>query len=506
MAPKEREDDIVSDYKKKMLTISFVLFSVALLLMSVFFYFYNSGEKDSIDWGQRSFNINQLNITDENISGPDHTSTESTVRNNPSLSFFGYSAITFSQDLYPYLMTVRALLFLIGFIIIYHIFNKIFRLWEVIKENADEKQRNSLHKKNRIYLLPVFIFMIVAFMKFMKYSHYYRNMKPVFALWGCILVPCLAMCIYFIFPMKKLLYGRISNIVNSLFWWLLFLTPLIIKQTEKAKGVDISYSEAARLARKRLWKYIPYLLLIALLMLILMVETKFDIVWTQDIIKLDFTHFIYSLEGDFVETFQSFFWNAYAKWWFIFVYTIIYGLLYYFFVLYFTVWVDDERMLKKITNAFLFTYIIAMPFYLFFPVNEVWTTHVMYEPYNYGHTIGVLHDALPGSEAYLYTICSINNCFPSLHTSFSLTIFFLLIINDFLWRRYLLPVVGLFSISVVIATLYLGVHWVTDVIAGALLAILVTYLSQHAVINMDMAFRFKEIFWKGKKRYPRREL
>ena len=62
-----------------------------------------------------------------------------------------------------------------------------------------------------------------------------------------------------------------------------------------------------------------------------------------------------------------------------------------------------------------------------------------------------------------------SNVFPSLHTSLSVTVgtFAVLTRDEYpLWTAVAVPL----SLSVVVATMYLGIHWLTDVVAGFALA------------------------------------
>ncbi|ELZ41558.1 phosphoesterase PA-phosphatase related protein [Halorubrum californiense DSM 19288] len=62
-----------------------------------------------------------------------------------------------------------------------------------------------------------------------------------------------------------------------------------------------------------------------------------------------------------------------------------------------------------------------------------------------------------------------SNVFPSLHTSLSVTVgtFAVLTRDEYpLWTPVAVPL----SLSVVVATMYLGIHWLTDVVAGFALA------------------------------------
>jgi membrane-associated phospholipid phosphatase len=63
------------------------------------------------------------------------------------------------------------------------------------------------------------------------------------------------------------------------------------------------------------------------------------------------------------------------------------------------------------------------------------------------------------------------NVFPSLHASLSLTVAFLSLRTRTEYGRWPLVAVPL-ALSVSFATMYLGIHWATDVVAGAVLAVL----------------------------------
>jgi len=506
-------DSTFKKYKKQLVTPKFVVLCLLLLLISTFFLFFNAGDNPNppligVEGLESSEGKNlSNNVSESDSADPRDTSVSSSDNQSiqdPYLGLFGNTPVEFSRNLRPYLITFKAILFLVGFLIIFSIFNKFYRLRKEILSSGGKDELKQIYNLNRFALLPVVIFIFLSSAKFYRYSKFYRNLGPVIAFWGCIIIPCIIMCLYFMMPSVKAKRDKLFRFLTTVSWSALFLTPFLIQRIEKTKGKDVGYTEAVRMANSRFWNYIPYLLLVALCLLVLTVETRFDIVLTHDILNLDFTPLIYSIEGDIVERFQLFFWNDYAKWYFILIYTYTWGFLFYFFVIYFTIWVNDSEMVKKFINLYAYMYLIALPFFLFFPVNEAWTTNVIYEPYNYGNIVGVLHNSLPGSEAYLYTICSINNCFPSLHTSFASGIFFLLLINKFHLKKVIVPIVGVISISIVISTMYLGVHWLSDVVAGVIMAIVVTYLAQHTVLELGPAITIKEIWWKDRRLYPRK--
>ncbi|PHQ46249.1 inositol phosphorylceramide synthase, partial [Halorubrum sp. C3] len=78
------------------------------------------------------------------------------------------------------------------------------------------------------------------------------------------------------------------------------------------------------------------------------------------------------------------------------------------------------------------------------------------------------------------------NVFPSLHTSLSVTVgtFAVLTRDEYpLWTLIAVPL----SLSVVIATMYLGIHWLTDVVAGFALAFGCVALAYRLVEPRDAA-------------------
>ncbi|MCW8172680.1 PA-phosphatase [Natrialba swarupiae] len=70
---------------------------------------------------------------------------------------------------------------------------------------------------------------------------------------------------------------------------------------------------------------------------------------------------------------------------------------------------------------------------------------------------GLLYDAFPQSRMLTNQVNQSTNVFPSLHTSL-LTVFFLAVLTR---RKYpvWVPISGVLAISVVVSTMYLGIHW-----------------------------------------------
>jgi len=73
---------------------------------------------------------------------------------------------------------------------------------------------------------------------------------------------------------------------------------------------------------------------------------------------------------------------------------------------------------------------------------------------------------------YLTSAVNTNtNVFPSLHTSMAVTVLAFAVITRKEYPRWL-AITGVLAPSVVLATMVLGIHWLTDVIAGTALALL----------------------------------
>jgi membrane-associated phospholipid phosphatase len=74
------------------------------------------------------------------------------------------------------------------------------------------------------------------------------------------------------------------------------------------------------------------------------------------------------------------------------------------------------------------------------------------------------------------------NCFPSLHTSIAFSGFLLAMREKSKWFRWW---IGIYSISIIAATLYLKIHWVLDVLAGLLFAYGCVKLTDR-IVNSDV--------------------
>jgi membrane-associated phospholipid phosphatase len=177
----------------------------------------------------------------------------------------------------------------------------------------------------------------------------------------------------------------------------------------------------------------------------------------------DYTPFIFGLEGHFVRAVQDLFYSPWLTPIIVFFYIfMLQSVLAASLGVYL---LDKNRvMLYATCYAIIINYAIAIPFYLYFPVNEVWS----YLPADVKFT---MLDVFPKFEQEYRPLSGLNNCFPSLHTSISVTMALLAFRSGN--RRWML-ITSVSAVLIVFGIFYLGIHWLTDMIGGTLLAVLAT--------------------------------
>lgn len=186
------------------------------------------------------------------------------------------------------------------------------------------------------------------------------------------------------------------------------------------------------------------------------------------IINLNITHSIAAFEGEFVAVIQSFETELLTEY---FSVVYIYG---YVFLLVFPllayVALSDRTTLKQLIVAYSLNYVIGLTLYIIF---------IAYGPRNYDPLVfqNLLYDTHGQYQFLTGEVNSPMNVFPSLHTSLSATV----ALFAYKTREeypYWLAVATVLAVSVVISTMYLGIHWATDVFFGLLLAGLCVSLAE----------------------------
>ena len=177
---------------------------------------------------------------------------------------------------------------------------------------------------------------------------------------------------------------------------------------------------------------------------------------------LDMTPWIYAIEGDLVLHLQQFFEAEWLTTLLTHFYVAGFMFICYVSVFYFA-YFDDRWISDRVTLTIAWVYIFAIPFYLFFNVR-------------------VTGDYIPEMETLAYSlnpeiadwfrrIDPFTNCMPSLHIGVPFSVWLCLkrFDEDERWALYR-KIVLAYTILTCFTILYLGIHWILDIIGGMLVA------------------------------------
>jgi len=145
---------------------------------------------------------------------------------------------------------------------------------------------------------------------------------------------------------------------------------------------------------------------------------------------------------------------------FSFVYVVGYAFLVSFPLLaYFAL--SDQAPLRRTIVAYGANYLIGVVCYVAF---------IAYGPRNYiaADVEGLLFTEYTRVQFLTASVNHQTNVFPSLHASLAVTAALLAWTTREAYPRWV-PVAGVLAASVAVSTMYLGIHWATDVLFGALL-------------------------------------
>jgi membrane-associated phospholipid phosphatase len=215
-----------------------------------------------------------------------------------------------------------------------------------------------------------------------------------------------------------------------------------------------------RQRRDRLRDAVPY---VALLGGVLLVNSQArsavrELSWT---VGIELTVAIYALEGDLVPWIQSFAATPLTTF---FAVQYIYG---YVFLLVFPLIaylaLADRTPFRRLCLAYTFNYAFGLVLYVLF---------VAYGPRNLlpGAVESLLYTSWPEAKLLTTQMNTNTNVFPSLHTSLSTTVVLLAYRTRRSYPKWFVLSTGI-AASIVLATLYLGIHWGTDALAGVVLAV-----------------------------------
>lgn len=190
---------------------------------------------------------------------------------------------------------------------------------------------------------------------------------------------------------------------------------------------------------------------------------------------VDATPILYAVEGNAVAWFQGLFPGVLLAY-FVAAYTVGYAVLLvapvgvYFFG-------QTVQPIRRLLVAYAVNYAVAVP---------VYAAVVAYGPRNADRGGGstsaesTLLEFLPDISAITVHINSNTNVFPSLHASLSVTVLLLAWTTRAEFNRWF-SLAAVLAGSVVVSTMVLGIHWVTDVVAGIALALVAVGIATRVV-------------------------
>lgn len=186
--------------------------------------------------------------------------------------------------------------------------------------------------------------------------------------------------------------------------------------------------------------------------------------------RIDMTAYIYAIEGDIVVWFQHTFENEILTSVLTHFYVAGYMMIIFCAFVY-TCYFDDRHMADRISLTLLLTYMLALPFYLFFNVRVTGDFIPEMETLGYHLT--------PEIQTWFTRIDPFTNGMPSLHIGLPFSIWYCYARNDLdgrwkIWRYCLIGYILLTSFTI----LYLGIHWVSDIIGGIAVGMLSVHVSE----------------------------
>ena len=230
------------------------------------------------------------------------------------------------------------------------------------------------------------------------------------------------------------------------------------------------------LARRRSWwrsrlrEHAPYLAVLAVVLALNRLMRRADPQVTERF-GVHMTEAFYWFEGEFVVHFQAVATSEVTAY-FSFVY--VYG---YSFLLIFPavayVALSEAGPFKRLVTAYSLNYVLGLALYLLVIAHG--PRNVMPEMFQ-----TVLYEVNPEYQHLTREVNRNTNVFPSLHTSLAATVAIFAYRTRAAYPRWI-PVAAVLAASVVVSTMYLGIHWAIDVVAGLGLAIVCVRLADAIV-------------------------
>ena len=180
--------------------------------------------------------------------------------------------------------------------------------------------------------------------------------------------------------------------------------------------------------------------------------------------QLDMTPYVYAIEGDIVLWIQESLSNPLLSIGLTHFYVMGFMAITFSSFVY-PIFFDDRYMADRVSLSMFWVYILAIPFYLFFNVRVTGNYIPEMET--------IAYDLTPQIQNWFIQIDPFTNGMPSLHIGLPFAIWLTMERwdSDERWLRYR-RLLLLFITITAFAILYLGIHWVSDIIGGIIVAVI----------------------------------
>lgn len=224
--------------------------------------------------------------------------------------------------------------------------------------------------------------------------------------------------------------------------------------------------QGGRIPRRRfLIGFMPFF--VSAFLVYMLVQSQSTIVNMLGIrVNADYTGYLLMIEGDLVSHFQSFTTPMLT-----YINGFIYLMIFSFFMVFtfvILIYTRNLKALEEFTIAFIIIYLTAFPFYIFVPVTV--TGHAL------PNVLPLLYDLSPIIDQGVRVVDPfLDNDFPSLHAALSIMALMVVMRRTDLERYKVFSAVS--TAAILFSTVYLGIHWITDLVAGGVLALVSYYIA-----------------------------